>query len=131
MGAIGVIFVGIIIWAIVAAFTTGATGYDRLVAQGVPARGILLAVAPLGTRVPGGNRQRPFERRQMIVDVEVPGQPPYEINVSPQVPLNLARDLLPGATVELRVDRRNPNNIAIVGPGAFFAAQLLGQARVQ
>ncbi|MCE9576136.1 MAG: hypothetical protein K8W52_23510 [Deltaproteobacteria bacterium] len=118
---------------VVISMLSGVTGvlgsYDRLVASGAPARGILLWVAPQGVRVPSGNRQRPFERRQMVIDVEIPGQAPYEINVAQQVPLNLVPDCLPGATVELRVDRKNPQRVAIVGPGAFFAAQLLGQAR--
>lgn len=87
---------------------------------GVPGRGILLVVAPTATRQLVGGQ--PYEVRQMTLDVEVPGKPPYEVSCSPLYPANLSGDMLPGATVELRVDPKNPQSIAIVGPGVGFAA---------
>lgn len=89
--------------------------------SGTPARGILLAVAPTGTRV--GTNQ---ESRQVTIDIEIPGQPPYEVRTMATFPTCLRGDVLPGATVELRV---HPNNrsamVRIVGPGVGFGVTQL------
>ncbi len=99
-----------------------AAEFDRLVAKGAPARGILLQVSSTGVRVPGGTQLRRFQRRQISLDVEIDGETPYETSTTPLFPTNLVSDILPGATVELRVDRKNRDNIAIVGPGASLPA---------
>jgi Cu/Ag efflux pump CusA len=64
------------------------------------------------------------ESRQVVLDVEIPGQAPYEVTTNVLVPLNLRADVMPGATVELRVDPKNNRTIAIVGPGSGF--QVMG-----
>ena len=113
-----------VIFMVIKGAAGGASGnYDSLVARGVGARGILLQVASQGTKV--GAVSRRFELRQVYVDVEIPGQQPYEINTSAVIPLNLVRDVLPGATVELRIDPKNPSKIAIIGPGTGFVQQAL------
>jgi hypothetical protein len=104
----------------------GGNGYDALVARGIPARGILLWVAPTGFK--SGTQARRFEVRQVRIDVEIPGREPYETTASPMIPINLVRDVLPGATVELRVDPKNPSNLAIIGPGTGFVQQALRTA---
>lgn len=96
----------------------GNTPFDNLVSNGIPARGILLVVAPRGFR--SGNAQRPFESRAVTIDIEIPGRQPYVIDASPIIPLNLVRDVLPGATVELRIDPSDSSNMAIIGPGVGF-----------
>jgi hypothetical protein len=100
--------------------------YDWLLANGIPARGILLMVASTGTKM--GTRLRRYEVRQVLIDIEIPGREPYETNATPAIPINLVRDVLPGATVEVRVDPKNPSNIAIVGPGTGFVQQALRTA---
>jgi hypothetical protein len=100
-----------------------AGGYDRLIAKGIPARGILLWVATTGTR--SGVAPRRFETRNVRMDIEIPGQAPYEAEVSPIIPASFVRDILPGATVELRIARRDRTRIAVVGPGAGFAVATL------
>ena len=95
------------------------TQFARFVANGAQARGILLRVAPTGTRFKDGGQT--FERRFVRLDVEIPGQAPYEIDATPIIPTNLVADVLPGATLELRVDRSN-GNIAIVGSGVGMPA---------
>jgi hypothetical protein len=100
--------------------------YNKLVTRGVPARGILLQVASTSLGTAGTMTQR-YQRRQVTIDVEVPGRPPVEVRAIPFIPMNLVRDVVPGATVELRVDPRDPSKLAIVGPGVgFFGASLLG-----
>jgi len=112
------------------AFGRGAVGgYDRLIANGTPARGILLFVTPYSSPVQGSTAQRRFVSRNVTIDVEIPGQQPYEVTTDLIIPSNLDRDILPGATVELRVDSRNPSRMAIVGPGAGFSPILLGAAQ--
>ena len=125
MGAVfGLIVIAVIVMVIKGAAGGGSTGqYDRLLATGVPARGILLQVSSTGTKV--GAVSRRFELRTVSIDVEIPGQAPYEIRATPVIPLNLVRDVLPGATVELRVDPTNPANMAIIGPGTGFVQQAL------
>jgi hypothetical protein len=125
VGAVfGLIFIFVIIMVIKGAAASSSSGsYDSLVAKGIPARGILLQVASTGTKV--GSVSRRFEMRQVYIDVEIPGKPPYETNATPVIPLNLVRDVLPGATVELRVDPKNPSKMAIIGPGTGFVQQAL------
>ena len=124
MGAVfGLIFIFVIVMVIKGAAGAGGGGYDSLVAKGIPARGILLQVSNTGMKV--GSVSRRFELRQVYIDIEIPGKPPYETNARAVIPLNLVRDVLPGATVELRVDPKNPANIAIIGPGTGFVQQAL------
>jgi hypothetical protein len=103
----------------------GPTGnaFDRLAANGTPARGIMLRVAATGRMQ--GTVARRFQVRACTIDVEIAGKPPYTVQASPLIPLNLVRDVLPGATLELRVDPNDPSNIAIVGPGAGFSPMAL------
>jgi hypothetical protein len=125
VGAVfGLIFIFVIIMVVKGAAAGGSLGsYDSLVAKGIPARGILLQVSSTGTKI--GSVSRRFELRQVYIDVEIPGKAPYEISATPVIPINLVRDVLPGATVELRVDPRNPSKMAIIGPGTGFVQQAL------
>jgi hypothetical protein len=125
---VGFIVVFLIIFVLKKANTiaVGGNRYDVLVARGIPARGILLSVASTGTKA--GTQARRFEVRQVRIDVEIPGQAPYETNATPWIPINLVRDVLPGATVELRVDPKNPSNMAIIGPGTGFVQQAVRTA---
>lgn len=124
MSALGLsVFLIGICFALAKLAATRTLSYDRLVANGIPARGILLAVSPIGRKV--GATWRRFERRRVRIDVEILGRAPYEVQTTTVFPLNLSRDVLPGATVELRVDPRNPNLLAIIGPGTGFAQAAL------
>lgn len=121
--------VGVVVWALFAS-ACGGGSYRSVLRTGIPARGILLSVSalPLGSV---GTGLMKLQRRQVTIDIEVPGQPPYEIATTALIPLNLVRDVLPGATVELRVDKKNPSRIAIVGPGVgFVGAALLTQGQI-
>ena len=110
--SIGIAFV---VWILVKAVGPGQ--YSRLLKVGLPARGILLQVNSFkaGRSVSGGMR---FELRQVTIDVEILGQPPYEVGCQLMIPAQLRNDILPGATVELRVDPKNRRTMAVIGPGA-------------
>jgi hypothetical protein len=96
--------------------TGGGMDCYTLLRQGVPAAGILVRVGTQrtlwGTASPGY-----FEARTVSIDVELPGQQPYRIDGPVFVPANMRRLILPGATVELRVDPSSRGNIAVYGPG--------------
>jgi hypothetical protein len=93
----------------------GPSAYDRLAARGIPGLAIVLGVSPTG-----GPPFRWWLKRPMLLDVEVPGQDPYEANVVAGFPVSMRGDVLPGATVEVRVHPKNRKKIVIVGPGAGF-----------
>lgn len=99
----------------------GSMDCYTLLQRGVPARGILLQVG--SQRSAQGSASRGFyEVRTVSIDVEVAGKPPYACSCSLAIPANLRPIVLPGATLELRVDPRSSNNIAVFGPGAALAA---------
>ncbi len=92
-----------------------------LLQNGVPARGILLKVG--SQRSARGDATRGYyEVRTVSIDVEIPGKPPYECSCSLFIPANLRPLVLPGATLELRVDPNGRQNIAVFGPGVGLPA---------
>lgn len=130
MGVLVVMVLVFVAWVLIAGSKAGAQGqYASLLASGIPGRGILLSVSrtSLGTVGTGLSR---YQLRAVTIDVEVAGRRPYEVSVTALIPMNLVRDVLPGATVELRVDPKDPTKLAIVGPGVGFnAASLLTQGQ--
>ena len=98
--------------------------YDRVVHTGIAAQGILLTVELVGAPAPRSGKRR-FEYRSVSIDLEVPGKPPYERRARLIVPSRMVDDILPGATLEVRIDRWNSFLIAVVGPGAGIAATSL------
>ena len=51
------------------------------------------------------------------VDIEIEGRPPYQVSTTSMIPNQMSRSVLPGASLELRVDPTNPQSFAIVVPG--------------
>jgi hypothetical protein len=116
---------GLYVIGVVAKASPNLSGYAGLAANGVPARGILLEVNPIAASSQGGQ----VKIRAILVDVEVPGQPPFEVRTSAAMPANLSADVIPGATMELRLHPKDRTQIAIVGPGVgFVGAPVLGAA---
>jgi hypothetical protein len=115
----------LVVWIAIASAKGSVSTFDQLMNNGIPARGILLRVnsQPMNA---GSSGMRRFVTRGVYIDIEIPGRAPYSVSASPIIPTNLDRDVVPGATVELRLDPKNPGRIAIVGPGAGFAASMLG-----
>jgi hypothetical protein len=102
--------------------------HDGLLARGLEARGLILQSSSTFTETTL-NGQR-YELRDLVMDVEVLGQAPYEVSITPMIPRIC--EATPGAALDLRVDPKNPNNIVIVGPagssGWLYAAPWLGVA---
>jgi hypothetical protein len=82
------------------------------VSRGILARGLILQADSSSTETM--YRGQRFELRTLTLDVEVPGQAPYEIRVTPRIPRIV--EALPGATLDLCVDPSNPNDLEILGP---------------
>ena len=95
---------------------TSTSGFDALVANGIPARGLVLQASQQSRGVTMSFRR--FEQRMMTLDVEIPGQAPYTCTGTFMIPRGLAEPT-PGASLELAVDRKNPNNVVVLGPGGF------------
>jgi hypothetical protein len=91
---------------------------DSILQGGVQARGILLKVG--SQRRPMGSAGSYYEMRAVTIDVEIPGKEAYETDCMLYVPSNLCRLILPGATLELRV--QSSNSIAVYGPGVGLPA---------
>ncbi len=93
------------------------TGFDATHPQaGIYARGLVLQSTQLSTNT-RVNGQR-FEQRAMTLDVEIPGQQPYLCRGTFLVPRGLV-EAIPGASLDLSVDRSNAQNIVVIGPGGF------------
>jgi hypothetical protein len=100
----------------------GRGGPTKLLTTGLIARGILLRVdIPLTRWSAEGGRQL-WQRRRIRIDVELPGQAAYEIDDWVQFPTNMSKAVLPGATVELRVDPKKRTRVVISGPGVALGA---------
>ena len=82
----------------------------------VHGRGLVLASAQVctGTTVNG----RRFEQRNMTIDVEIPGQPPYVTRGLFLVPRGQGEGI-PGSSLDISVDPSNPDRLTILGPGGF------------
>ena len=87
--------------------------------NGTPARGILMTVSSTGRRANYGGQR--FEIRNARVDIEATGFAPFETTTDMLIPGNLVRDVLPGSTVELRVDLSDRSLVLVIGPDVGFA----------
>lgn len=94
-------------------------GVFGLRTNGTPARGIMMSVSTTGRRA-NNNGQR-YEIRSARVDIEADGMSPFEINTDVYIPGNLVRDVLPGSTMELRIDPSNQGYVLVIGPDVGFA----------
>lgn len=113
-----IIFVAIVVFSLVSSRKTlqPARDFDRVSSSGVPARGLILQAARFSTITTLGGRK--FDKRSVTIDIEVYGAAPYVLTVDLLIPRGLVR-ALPGDTLELRVDPKDPNQIAVLGPGGF------------
>ncbi|MFT3698809.1 MAG: hypothetical protein QM831_37025 [Kofleriaceae bacterium] len=122
-GFVVFIVIAMIAW-LISALSKGGASYNRVLKSGIPARGILLNVSAMTQQAVGTGFSK-LQRRLVRIDVEIPGQAPYEASMTALIPLNLINDIVPGATVEVRVDPKNRANVVIVGPGTGFSAAAL------
>jgi hypothetical protein len=107
---------------IVVAKLVGGTGPTKLLQQGLVAKGILLRVDIPATRWAAEGGRMAWQRRRLRIDVELPGHAPYEVDTLVQFPTNMSGSILPGATVELRVDPKKKDRVVISGPGVALGA---------
>jgi hypothetical protein len=96
--------------------------------RGILGRGLVLSADPVATEVV--YRGMRYERRFVTLDVEVVGQPPYQTRLNLRIPRIV--EALPGATLDLRVNPSDAEDIEILGPAGACnwlneAAALPGQ----
>lgn len=96
----------------------------RLYETGTPARGLVLQASQYVTTTTAGGRR--YELRDLVLDVELPGQAPFEVRAQPMIPGSLAKSVLPGAALELRIDPANPSEVVVVGPAGSFSPAYTG-----
>jgi hypothetical protein len=112
------IIVVVVVFFILRAMVRGSgRGILALESKGVRARGLVLSssLVSLGGTTIGGRR---FERRAMTLDIEIPGAEPYVSSGNFLIPRGVV-ETVPGASLDLAVDRRDKNKIAVLGPGGF------------
>jgi hypothetical protein len=95
---------------------TSTAAIDRLARRGIRGRGLVLSAFQMSNGVTLGGRR--FERKQMTLDVEIPGRPPYQVNGQFLLPRGQV-EAIPGSSLEVAVDPSNPTQIAVLGPGGF------------
>jgi hypothetical protein len=95
---------------------TSTAAIDRLARRGIRGRGLVLSSFQMSFGVTLGGRR--FERKQMTLDVEIPGRPPYQINGQFLIPRGQV-EAIPGSSLEVAVDPSNPSQVAVLGPGGF------------
>jgi hypothetical protein len=80
--------------------------------RGILGRGLVLSADAVATEVV--YRGMRYERRFVTLDVEVVGQPPYQTRLNLRIPRIV--EALPGATLDLRVNPSDAEDIEIIGP---------------
>jgi len=113
---VALVIVAVVIFLIIKG-ATGAKGILALETNGLPARGLVLACdrVSLGRTING----RRFELFTMTLDVELYGTvEPYVCTGNYLVPRGQV-ETVPGASLELMVDRKNRNQLLVIGPGGF------------
>ena len=111
--------VAIIIAVVVLFLLRGAfsgKGGLSLETTGLPARGLVLECSQTSTGQTINGRR--FEVFTMTLDVEIPGSEPYVCKGAFLVPRGQV-ETVPGASLDLRVDRKNKNQLLVIGPGGF------------
>jgi hypothetical protein len=118
---VGCVVVGIFLFVFLSR-ALGGMAPTKMLTSGRIARGILLRVDIPQTRWAAEGGRTNWQRRRIRIDVELPGEAPYEIDDWVQFPTNMSGNILPGATVELRVDPKKKNRVVISGPGVALGA---------
>jgi hypothetical protein len=117
---IGFALIFIVIWLVVRSSSgnllTSRSAIDSLARGGLRGRGLVITCNQMSFGVTLGGRR--FERRTMTLDIEIPGRPPYIMNGTFLVPRGIV-EATPGASLEVAVSPRNPNRVAVLGPGGF------------
>ncbi len=105
----------VVFWFVSSRMAAGAGG---LGGGRVLAHGLVLSASSLASGERRVGLQR-FELRDLVLDVEIPGQAPYEVAVTPLIPRFC--EGRPGARFDLAVNPKRPNDIVILGPSGSSA----------
>ncbi|MEO7036275.1 MAG: hypothetical protein ABI548_20185 [Polyangiaceae bacterium] len=121
---VALVIVTVVVFLIIRGASGSKQGILALETNGLPARGLVLACDRVSTgRTINGRR---FETFSMTLDVEPYGAAPYVCTGSYLVPRGQV-ETVPGASLELMVDRKNKNQLLVIGPGGFSGPWLRAQ----
>jgi len=117
VGVVILVFIALFVFVIVKNAATGQPAvYDRLAARGLPGRALVLSSFQMTQGISFGRRR--FQRRQMTLEIEVSGRAPYELTNTFLVPRGVVEPI-PGSSLDVAVDPKDPRNVAVLGPGGF------------
>jgi hypothetical protein len=119
------IIVGVVVFVLYLIIKAVSGGPGALEKNGIRGRALVLQSSQTTTEVMMGMRR--YESRQMVLDIEIPGRAPYQLQGTFLIP-RLLVEACPGSSLEVAVDKKNPNRIAVLGPGGFTGPWLrIGQ----
>lgn len=100
--------VAFVMWKVFGGLMKQSQERQRLLSTGIPAMGRVLQLADTGMLVNNNPQVR------IMVEVQMPGRPPYQAETTMIVSMLAIPRVQPGAMVNLRVDQMNPQNVAIL-----------------
>lgn len=100
--------VGFVMWKVFGGLMKQSQERQALLATGMPAMGRVLQLADTGMLVNNNPQVR------IVVEVQMPGRPPYQADTTMVVSMLAVPRVQPGCMVNLRVDPMNPSRIAIL-----------------
>lgn len=100
--------VGFVMWKVFGGLMKQSQERQRLLTTGMPAGGRVLQLMDTGMLVNNNPQVR------IIVEVQMPGRPPYQADTTMVLSMLAVPRVQPGCMVNLRVDPMNPANVAIL-----------------
>lgn len=100
--------VGFVMWKVFGGLMKQSQERQALLATGMPATGRVMQLMDTGMLVNNNPQVR------LIVEVQMPGRPPYQADTTMIVSMLAIPRVQPGCTVNLRVDPMNPTRVAVL-----------------
>jgi hypothetical protein len=121
VGVVGfLIFVAFVIFVIAAQNknprVAAVRNFQKLETSGRRGRALVLYASQLATGTTSYGQR--YLLRSMTLEIEIPGEPPYEVSGTFAVPRGLVEPI-PGSSLEVSVDPSDNSQLAVLGPGGF------------
>lgn len=100
--------VAFVMWKVFGGLMKQSQERSQLLATGLPAMGRVLQLMDTGMLVNNNPQVR------IVVEVQMPGRPPYQADTTMIVSMLAVPRVQPGCVVNLKVDPMNPTRIALM-----------------
>ncbi|MBI3200473.1 MAG: hypothetical protein IT377_21645 [Polyangiaceae bacterium] len=100
--------VGFVMWKVFGGLMKQSQERSRILTTGIPATGRVLQLMDTGMLV---NNQ---PQVRIIVEVQMPGRPPYQADTTMILSMLAVPRVQPGCMVHMKVDPMNPANVALM-----------------